>query len=177
VRGVVAELLPQALDEYLLGFGRYGCIAEMHQLAEGFFAMTDLFVDNRLPEAVGGMPRDQQHPHPGIYPKSNEPQGWSASAVVLVVQSLLGMRPVAPLGLLLIDPYLPEWLPDLRLEGVRVGESRLDLEFQRKQDGKTEYRVLNREGRVRVIRQPAPDGQRGSLKGRALSAIGSIGHW
>lgn len=93
--------------------------------------MADLFVENRLPEAIGEMPRDREHPHPDIYPKSNEPQGWSNSTVVLVIQSLLGMRPAALLGLLLVDPNLPEWLPDLRLEDVQIGEARLDLEFYR----------------------------------------------
>jgi glycogen debranching enzyme len=171
----LGSVWPVETGTFALGFGRYGCITELHQLAEGFFAMTDLFVDNRLPEAIGGMPRDREHPHPGIYPKSNEPQGWSASAVVLVVQSLLGMRPVAPLGLLLIDPYLPEWLPDLRLEGVRVGESRLDLEFHRTPEGKTRYKVHRREGRIRVLRQPAPQGPHGTPSGRLRAALGSFG--
>lgn len=171
----LGSVWPVDTGTFALGFGRYGCISEMHQLVEGFFAMTDLFVENRLPEAIGGMPRDQEHPHPGIYPKSNEPQGWSDSAVVLVIQSLLGMRPAAPLGLLLVDPHLPPWLPDLRLEGVQVGESRLDLEFHRTPEGKTRYSAHRREGRVQVLRQPAPQGPKGSLGGRARAALGSIG--
>lgn len=80
---------------------------------------------------------------------------------MLVIQALLGMRPVAPLGLLLVDPHLPEWLPDLRLEGVRVGASRLDLAFHRAPDGTTRYEVQRREGRVRMLRQPAPQGPHG----------------
>lgn len=150
-------------------------MAEMHRLAEGFFALSDLFVDNRLPESIGGMPRDREHPHPGIYPKSNEPQGWSDSAVVLVIQALLGMRAAAPLGLLLVDPHLPEWLPDLRLEGVRVGEATLDLEFHRTPEGKTRYDAHRREGGVSVLRQPAPQGPDGSPGGRLRVALGSIG--
>jgi glycogen debranching enzyme len=157
-----------------LGFARYGCWAELHQLAEGVFASTELFSGNRLPEAIGGYPREPQHPHPGIYPESNAPQGWSASMIVLLVQALLGMRPVAPLGLLLLDPCLPTWLPDLRLENVRVGQSSLDIEFTRRKDGSTRYRVTRRSGRIRVLRQPVPQGPNASIENRVRAALGSL---
>lgn len=157
-----------------LGLARYGCWAELHRLAEAFFAASDLFVDGRLPEVIAGVQRDPDHPHPGIYPDSCEPQGWSASAVVMVVQALLGAVAVAPVGLLVVDPHLPDWLPDLRLEGVRVGDARLDLEFRRRADGRTDYRVTRRQGRVRVIRQPPPQGPRAGLGGRLVAAAGSV---
>ncbi|MDP9313298.1 MAG: amylo-alpha-1,6-glucosidase, partial [Chloroflexota bacterium] len=146
----LGSVWPVENGTFALGFGRYGCVAELHRLTEGIFASTDLFVENRLPEAIGGLPRDAAHPHPGIYPQANEPQGWSASMIVLLVQSLLGMRPMAPLGLLLVDPHLPPWLPDLRLTGVRVGTSLLDLEFRRTNSGKTRYWVTRQVGRVRA---------------------------
>ncbi|MDQ3870441.1 MAG: amylo-alpha-1,6-glucosidase, partial [Chloroflexota bacterium] len=121
-------------------------------LARAIFDLTDLFVSNRLPEVIGGLPRDQHHPHPGIYPESHEPQGWSASMIVMLVQALLGLYPIAPLGIVIVDPHLPEWLPDLRLSGVRVGTSVLDLEFLRRANGATDYHVVRRRGRARVVR-------------------------
>jgi glycogen debranching enzyme len=156
------------------GFARYGCWDELHRLAEGVFAATDLFIENRLPEVISGVQRDPEHPHPGIYPDSCEPQGWSASAMVMLVQSLLAMVAVAPLGLLVVDPHLPTWLPDLRLEGLRVGGARLDIEFQRGRSGRTSHRVVRREGRVRVIRQPPPQAPWAGPAGRALSALASL---
>jgi hypothetical protein len=146
----------------------------LHRLAEGVFASTDLFVESRLPEVIGGLPRDDDHPHPGIYPKSNEPQGWSASAIVTVVQALLGMIAVAPLSLLVVDPHLPPWLPDLRIDGLRVGPATLDIEFRRRGDGTTAYRVLHRSGRVRVLRQPPPEAPDAHPFGRARAALGSL---
>jgi glycogen debranching enzyme len=156
-----------------LGLARYGLWDELHRLARAVFESTDLFVANRLPEAIGGLPRDADHPHPGVYPNSCEPQGWSASAIVLIVQSILGMVPIAPLGILVIDPHLPAWLPDLRLEGVRVGGSVLDLEFRRDRRGRTRYSVNRRVGRVRVLRQPPPQA-RVPLASRLLAATGSV---
>jgi glycogen debranching enzyme len=152
------------------GLARYGLWEQLHTLARGVFELTDLFADNRLPEVVGGIQRDDQHPHPGLYPNSCEPQGWSASAIVLLVQSLLGMRAIAPLNLLVIDPHLPEWLPELRLEGLTVGAASVDIEFRRTRAGDTSFRVLNKTGSLHVVRQPVPDGPQSSLlhKGKAL---------
>jgi glycogen debranching enzyme len=159
------------------GLARYGCWGELHRLAEGVFASTDLFIENRLPEVIGGVQRDHDHPHPGIYPKSCEPQGWSASAIVMLIQSLLAMVAVAPLGVLVVDPHLPPWLPDLRLEGLRVGGALVDLEFRRARSGRTAYRVLRRRGWVRVVRQPPPQSHRSGAFGRTWAALSSAVRW
>ncbi len=55
----LGSVWPVENGTFALGFGRYGCVAQLHRLAEGLFASTDLFVGNRLPEAVGG-----QHDRP-----------------------------------------------------------------------------------------------------------------
>ena len=170
----LGSVWPVENGTFAFGFARYGRFGELHRLAEGLFAATDLFVANRLPETMGGLPRDERHPHPGIYPASNAPQGWSASMIVLLIQAMLGMRPVAPLGVLLVDPHLPPWLPDLRLDGVRVGQARVDLAFTRGDDGATRWRVARREGRVRVLRQPVPEGPGASPGGRAMALLSSL---
>lgn len=162
----LGSVWPVENGTFAFGFARYGLWEELWRLAEGIFAATELFVGNRLPEALGGLPRDARHPHPGIYPWSNEPQAWSASMIVVVVQALLGLRPLAPLGVLLVDPHLPPWLPDLRLEGLRVGAARLDLAFERQPDGETGFRVTRQAGAVRVLRQPPPDAPGATLLGR-----------
>src|SRR4029079_5494184 len=79
-----------------LGFARYGLWTELHKLAEGIFSMSELFEEGRLPETAGGLPRDTAPPHPGIYPASCAPQAWSASMVVVLLQSLAGMLAFAP---------------------------------------------------------------------------------
>jgi glycogen debranching enzyme len=135
------------------GLARYARWDELHRLARGFFDLTDLFVANRLPEVVGGVQRDGEHGHPGTYPGSHEPQAWSASSVILMVQALLGLRALAPLRILLVDPHLPDWLPDLELSGLRVGAARVDLAFRRDRRGRTALKVVRRSGRVLVRRQ------------------------
>lgn len=170
----LGSVWPAENGTFAFGFARYGCWEEVHRLTEGLFSLTDLFVENRLPEDVGGFPRDADHPHPGIYPAANEPQAWSDGMIVMTIQAILGIRAFAPLHLLLLDPHLPPWLPDLRLEGLRVGNARVDLEFRRTRGGKTVYRVGQREGRLWVMRQPVPQGPGASLRNRFLDVIRSL---
>ena len=159
---------------FALGLARYGCVEELHRLARAMFDSTELFAGHRLPEVVGGVTRDADHPHPGVYPTSNQPQGWSASAIVALVQALLNIQAVAPLGLLLVDPHLPPWLPDLRLEGLRVGSARVDLAFRRDRRGDTKYTVTRQHGRVKVLHQPPPQAQGVSTGRRVRVGLRSL---
>jgi glycogen debranching enzyme len=135
-----------------IGLARYGCWEELHRIAEATFAAAALFEGHRLPEVISGLPRDEAHPHPGVYPNSCSPQAWSASAIVAIVQSLLVLRPVAPLRTILVDPHLPPWLPDFTLEGLRVGASTVDLTVRRTRNGGAT--VNTRGDRMTVIHQP-----------------------
>ena len=85
----------------------------MHRLCRAQFEAAALFDYHRLPEVFAGHQRDAQHPFPALYPKANWPQAWSASAPFTMLQAMLGLYPYAPLNTLLIDPHLPEWLPEI----------------------------------------------------------------
>lgn len=88
--------------------------------------------------------------------RTSSPQAWSASAVFTLLQSLLGLYPYAPLRLLLVDPRLPAWLPDITLRSLRVGAARVSLRFYREESGATDYEVLEKEGDLHILRQPSP---------------------
>ncbi|WP_406044950.1 hypothetical protein OG799_11040 [Micromonospora sp. NBC_00898] len=135
-----------------IGLARYGCWPHLHRLAEGMFAAAALFEEHRLPEVLSGLPRDAAHPHPGVYPNSCSPQAWSASSTIALVQALLALRPAAPLRTIFVDPHLPEWLPDLRLEGVQVGGATVDLTVRRRRGGRTS--ITARGDRLAVVRRP-----------------------
>jgi len=137
-----------------LGLKRYGFGEQASRIARGTFDLAERYQLHRLPESVGGLPRDTKHPFPGLYPQACWPQAWSAGAVLCLLQTMLGLRPIAPLGLLMIYPELPDWLPDLTLRGLRVGGSTLSIRFRRQRDGTTDYRILERQGRIRVLHEP-----------------------
>jgi glycogen debranching enzyme len=125
------------------GLKRYGASIALHRLVEGLFAATQLFAYDRLPEVFGGNPRDEYHPHPGLYPGGCSPQAWSASAVIGLLDSILGITPLAPDRVIIIDPDLPEWLPDVTLEHIAFGGGYLSLQFYREENGYTRYEVLD----------------------------------
>jgi hypothetical protein len=141
---------------FVVGFVRYGLHTHAERLSRAFFEAAALFDFYRLPELFSGHPRDEAHPFPAMYPQANSPQAWSASAVFCVIQSLLGLYPYAPLNLLLVDPHLPEWLPELTLRDLRVGQSRATIRFFRTEDGASDYRVLDVIGSLHIVRQPSP---------------------
>jgi hypothetical protein len=54
---------------------------------------------------------------------------------------MLGLQQDAPGGKLYVDPALPDWLPDIKLTDLRLGQRRFDIRFWR--DGtETVFKVL-----------------------------------
>lgn len=141
---------------FALGFMRYGLHDRAQQIARAQFEAASLFDFHRLPELFSGHPRDDEHPFPAIYPNSNTPQAWSASSVYSLVQALLGLYPYAPLEMLVIDPHLPEWLPEITLRDLPVGRARVTIRFRRERSGRSSYRILEQRGKLHVVRQPTP---------------------
>lgn len=141
---------------FVLGFARYGLHGEMWTLARAMFEAARLFPHFRLPETFAGHQRTEDAPFPGLYTKADWPQAWSASSIINVLRALLGVFPYAAANLLILDPHLPEWLPEITLENLRVGKARVTIHFERKQDASTDYKVVNLEGELHVLRQPSP---------------------
>jgi glycogen debranching enzyme len=142
---------------FALGFKRYGFDDHLDRLADGLFAAAAADDAGRLPEALAGHGRDAV-PHPVPYPEASVPQAWSASAVVQLVQIMLGLYPFAPLKVLaVVGPRLPAWAPHVTLRGLRVGRAVVDLEFQRRSDGSAAWRVARRRGALLVIGAGPPD--------------------
>jgi len=159
---------------FALAFLRYGLHAEVERICRAQFEAASLFEFYRLPELFAGHPRDAAHPFPALYPQGNSPQAWSASAVFTLLQSLLGLYPYAPLKMLLVDPHLPEWLPEITLRGLHVGDATVTLRCYRKQDGASDYEVLDKRGALHVLRQPSPWSLTASFAERLKDALTSL---
>ena len=147
---------PVENGSFVLGFSRYGLHGEMHRLARAMFEAAQLFPYYRLPETIGGHQRTKDAPFPGLYTKSDWPQAWSASSVITVLRAMLGLFPYAAANLLILDPHLPAWLPEITVQNMRVGRARSTIHFERKSDGSTGYQVEESEGELHVLRQPSP---------------------
>jgi glycogen debranching enzyme len=142
-----------------IGFKRYGLDAHANRLITAMFAAADRFRHGRLPEALGGHPREEA-PVPTVYPASNSPQAWSASATIQMAQTLLGLYPFAPAHLLaIVRPALPAWLDTVIVRNIRVGTSRVSIRFERSRNGTTGYETFDRSGPLHVIDVPPPQAE------------------
>jgi glycogen debranching enzyme len=159
---------------FAIGFFRFGLWDHLHRLARAMFETAALYDYQRLPELFAGHPRDADHPFPANYAKANWPQAWSASSLYCVVQAMLGLYPYAPLRMLLLDPHLPEWLPRLTLRRLRVGAATVTLRFVRGENGVTDYEVLEKDGKLHLLRQPSPWSLTAGLAERAKDALTSL---
>ncbi len=147
---------PAEHGPFAIGAYRYDCIDAVERVCKAMSEAAALFEFNRLPECFGGHPRDAAHPFPALYPAANVPQAWSASTMVTILQAKLGLQPYAPYGVLFVDPHMPEWLPEVTLHGLRVGQAVADLRFFRCADGSSSHEVLRLDGELEVREEPTP---------------------
>jgi glycogen debranching enzyme len=146
---------PVEHGSFAIGFARYGLHHFLHDICLAQFNAASLFDFYRLPELFSGHQLDEDHPFPALYPQANSPQAWSSSTIFSFVQSMLGLYPYAPLKILLVDPFLPDWLPEITLRDLKVGDASITIRFFRKGE-KSDYEVLDKRGTLHVIRQPSP---------------------
>ncbi|HEV2875255.1 MAG TPA: glycogen debranching N-terminal domain-containing protein [Thermoleophilaceae bacterium] len=113
------------------GLRRYGFDEDFRTLFEGLLQAASLLPGHRMPELFGGLPRRADEA-PVPYPVACRPQAWAAGAIPLLVATGLGLVPDALAGRLrVVRPLLPRWVGRLSLEGLRVGDARVDLRFER----------------------------------------------
>jgi glycogen debranching enzyme len=147
---------PVEQGAFALGFARYGLYEHLHRLCKSIFEAAAIFDFHRLPEVFSGHSRDEAHPFPAFYPKSCYPQAWSAAATFAMIQAMLGIYPYAPMNMLLVDPHLPDWLPNFTVRNLKVGKAAIDIRFYRDKSGFSDYQILDLRGSLHVLRQPSP---------------------
>ena len=164
-----------AVEQATIVFGlrRYGFDARALDLAGAMFELAQLYPDYRVPECIGGYAKAER-PVPGAYPRSNTAQLWNATAFPLILQTLLGIVPLAPVDTLVVDPVLPEWMPHVVVRDMRVGESKVTLECRRRSDGTTDWDAPHVQGRLKIVRQPAPQSLSASTADRVWGLVESI---
>lgn len=117
------------------GLWRYGFREEASTLIHGILAAAERFDDDRLPELFCGFDAGCGFPVP--YEQANIPQAWAAAVPLFAAQLFLGLVPDAPHRRCFVTPWLPEWLPRLQLQGIRIGEGVLDIAIARNAAGQT----------------------------------------
>jgi glycogen debranching enzyme len=134
-----------------MGFKRYGFPSEAAQVARDISEAASYFVGYQLPELYAGIER-----RPGTFPVqyagANAPQAWAAGSVFHLLQAMLGLEADAPERLLYVDPHLPEWLPEVMLTDLMVGEAKVDLRFWQEK-GLTGWDATLKQGTLQVTQK------------------------
>lgn len=130
------------------GLKRYGYHQEANCIAEGIFAAASYFEAGRMPELFGGIERTSDN-FPVPYTDANIPQAWAAGAIFLLIRTILGLDADAPNQRLEIKPSLPDFLPDLEIKNLGVGEAKVGLSFHR-EGTKTKWKVTQIKGNIEV---------------------------
>jgi len=132
------------------GLKRYRVNWASEKVATGLYESAIHHAYMRLPELFCGFTRKGEG-WPVDYPVACNPQAWSAGSVFMMLQSMLGISPDAPNNVLYVNrPFLPAWLKDVKLKGLKVGKATLDISFRR-EDGVTSFMVLKKNGEIKII--------------------------
>jgi glycogen debranching enzyme len=134
----------------VMGLARYDMKPQAVQVATALYEAS-LFMDlHRLPELFCGFSRRAPGEGPTLYPVACSPQAWASATPFYLLKACLGLsfRPEEP-RMRLLHPTLLPFLDRLRLVDVRIGESLVDVLFER-HDEETGVKVIRKRGDVDV---------------------------
>jgi glycogen debranching enzyme len=132
------------------GLAQYGFKEVAIKVLTGLFDASQILELRRMPELFCGFSR-RPGEGPTLYPVACAPQSWSAAAVFYLLQACLGISIKAPVNQIHIShPVLPEFLREVRIKNLKVGQSSVDLVFQRHEDD-VGVNILKKEGDVKIL--------------------------
>jgi glycogen debranching enzyme len=123
-------------DNALIAYGmaRYGLTKQANRLFTGLFEAAMYFDLHRMPELFCGFSREPGE-GPVLYPVACAPQAWSAASVFLLCQACLGVQVNAEKKQVrFVRPSLPEFLGEIHIINLRVGDASIDIDVIRQGD-------------------------------------------
>lgn len=130
------------------GLRKIGRVDAVVTLTKEMFAVAQSQADFRLPELYCGFKR-KNGSAPISYPVSCSPQAWAAGSMFSLLHLCLNLQADAMnKKLSIIEPCLPEWLENVTIKGLCVGQAKVDLSIS----GQMSFcRVLKKDGQVKVV--------------------------
>jgi len=132
------------------GLRALGFTDQALEVAQGILDLCTQQPYYRPPELFCGYERTP-NASPVCYPVACSPQAWATGTIFQLLELMVNLQPDAPSNCLRIaHPKLPESIPHLSLTNLKIGQTMLDLEFERS-NGATACRVVRKRGNLRVI--------------------------
>jgi glycogen debranching enzyme len=133
-----------------LGLARYGFKDATRRVFKGLYEAATFMDLRRLPELFCGFSRKRRSA-PTAYPVACSPQAWASATPLALLQACLGLSFDHAAGELRFDrPVLPDFLDELYLRRLRLGESSADILIRRHQRD-VSLNVLRRDGDLRIV--------------------------
>jgi glycogen debranching enzyme len=133
-----------------LGLARYGYKKEAAKVFDAIFDAATYQEMRRLPELFCGFNRSV-HRGPTAYPVACAPQAWASAAPFAFLSACLGLQLSYERNQIrYMDPLLPDFLQDVTIRNLKLGEAVIDVRSQRHGDDVTTS-VLSRQGDVRLM--------------------------
>ncbi|MDX2214126.1 MAG: amylo-alpha-1,6-glucosidase [Oculatellaceae cyanobacterium bins.114] len=146
----VGSVWPHDNGLIAMGLRSLGLVDQALEVSQGIIDMTLQQPYQRPPELFCGYERVGDS-GPVHYPVACSPQAWATGTIFQLLQMMVNLVPDAANNYLrIIDPALPESLHRLSLHNLRIGQTLIDLEFERS-NGTTACRVTKKRGNLRVV--------------------------
>ena len=146
----IGSVWPHDNSIIAMGLRSLGLAEQALEVSQGLLDMTLTQSYQRPPELFCGYQRNGNNT-PVQYPVACTPQAWATGSIFQLLHMMVNLVPDAANNCLrIIDPALPESINQLSLHNLRVGNTILDLEFER--SGRTTAcRVARKRGNLRVV--------------------------
>ncbi len=133
-----------------MGLAQYGLKPQAERLFGGLFDAA-LYVDlRRLPELFCGFVR-RRGQGPTFYPVACSPQAWAATAMHAALGACLGLSfNAAERSVVFDSPRLPEFLGEVTLHNLRLGDARISVVLRR-MGSEVAMNVLDRTGSIHAV--------------------------
>jgi glycogen debranching enzyme len=132
------------------GLRAIGITEQALEIAKGILDMTIQQPYSRPPELFCGFDRTPEG-SPVKYPVACSPQAWATGTIFQLLHVMVNLVPdVCSNDLRVVYPTLPESVQHLSLQNLKIGQTLLDLEFERS-NGATACRVVRKRGNLRVV--------------------------
>jgi glycogen debranching enzyme len=132
-----------------LGLARYGLKRPLDRVFKGQFEAASYMELQRLPELFCGFQRARGR-GPTLYPVACAPQAWASGTPFTLIEAALGLQfdPAAN-EIRLLNPSLPDFLDEVTLRNLRLGESSVDLTVHR-HNNEVSLEIKRRHGQIQV---------------------------
>ncbi|NUN66105.1 amylo-alpha-1,6-glucosidase [Pseudanabaena biceps] len=146
----IGSVWPHDNSLIALGMRSQNLVKQSLRIAQGLIDMTIAQHYHRPPELLCGYEHDG-FSLPVHYPVACSPQAWATGTIFQLISIMVNLVPDAPNNQLhIIDPCLLGSINNLSIQNLRIGQTLLDLEFDRHGDS-TSCRVNKKRGNIRVI--------------------------